>query len=124
MSQPGKFGKYLLTQQCITQVDLDKAMKLQHSFPYLKIGEILVQMGVLKFETLVKTIKEYRSQCRVGEILILDGKLVKWQLDKALLHQKESGLILGKCIIDLGFCSLDEVMDALSVQKHQYAAVV
>ena len=108
----------------MSQADLDRALKLQGSFPFLKIGEVLVQMGVLRFENLVKALKEYRSQCRVGEILILDGKLVPWQLDRALQHQKETGLILGKCIIDLGYCTLEEVMDALAIQKHSYASVV
>jgi hypothetical protein len=124
MAEPGKFAKYLLVHQLVSQADLDRALKLQTSFPFLKIGEVLVQMGVLRFENLVRALKEYRSQCRVGEILILDGKLVRWQLDRALQHQKETGLILGKCIIDLGYCTLEEVMDALAIQKHSYASVV
>ena len=124
MAEPGKFAKFLLVHQLVGQADIERALKLQGTFPFLKIGEVLVQMGVLKFENLVKALKEYRSQCRLGEILILDGKMVQWQLDHALQHQKDTGLILGKCIIDLGYCSLDEVMDALAVQKHSYASVV
>ena len=124
MAEPGKFGKFLLVHQMVSQADIERALKLQGTFPFLKIGEVLVQMGVLKFENLVKALKEYRSQCRLGEILIFDGKMVQWQLDHALQHQKDTGLILGKCIIDLGYCSLDEVMDALAVQKHSYASVV
>ena len=53
---------------------------------------------------------------RIGEVLCERGVIKKLQLDKALIHQKEHGGLLGQILVQLGYCSEEEIALALTAQ--------
>lgn len=116
----GRFGQYLVTGELVTPDTLSKARALQRQHPYLRIGEILVGLGALSFSTLVEALKAYRSQCKLGQLLVYEGAITEAQLEMALALQAETGLLLGKVLIDMEACTLDQVMRALAIQRGEF----
>lgn len=57
-----------------------------------------------------------RSKKRVGEILIEDGVLTSENLEEALLQQKKEGSIIGQILIRLGYVTEENLVSALSKQ--------
>jgi len=53
---------------------------------------------------------------RIGELLLERGVINHKQLEKALVHQKAHGGLLGQILIELGFVSEEEVALALTAQ--------
>lgn len=53
---------------------------------------------------------------RLGEILLEMGAVDVLQLKSALAHQAQWGTALGKALVELGFCSTDDVMRAFALQ--------
>lgn len=59
----------------------------------------------------------HRKQPRLGELLILAGKIDKDQLDQAVELQKTSGERIGTCIVRLGFVADKELTRFLATQQ-------
>ena len=53
---------------------------------------------------------------RIGDILLERGVINRKELDKAVVHQKEHGGLMGQVLIQLGFVTEDEVALALTAQ--------
>lgn len=53
---------------------------------------------------------------QLGDILVEMGGVDGAQLQSALEHQRERGLPLGQVVVDLRFCSAEQVLQALSLQ--------
>lgn len=53
---------------------------------------------------------------RLGDILVEMGGVDGAQLQSALEHQRERGVPLGQVVVDLRFCSAEQVLQALSLQ--------
>jgi len=53
---------------------------------------------------------------RIGEILVEDGVLSKENLEEALVHQKKEGGVIGQILIRLGYVSEENLIAALSKQ--------
>lgn len=122
MESDGKFGAYLRSSGLVSQAQLDRARDLQASYGFLRIGEILVHQGSLDFGAMLTALNDYRSQCKMGQLLVLEGAITKPQLDHALELQAKSGILLGKVLVDLKICSLEQVMSVLSTQRQVRAA--
>lgn len=118
----GKFGLYLVATGRITDSALDRAATFRERHPYLRIGEVLVSQHALSLGTLIDALEEYRSQCRLGEILLMDGEITAAQLDEALMIQASTGLLLGKILVDMRCCRFEAVMKALATQRKLQAA--
>lgn len=118
----GKFGLYLVATGRVSEEALDRAILFRNSHPYLRIGEVLVFQHALSLGTLVDALEEYRGQCRLGELLLMDGTITAAQLEEALLIQASTGLLLGKILVDLRYCTFDEVLQGLATQRKLQAA--
>jgi len=118
----GKFGLYLVATGRITEEALDEAVAVRTLHPFLRIGEVLVSQHALSLGTLIDALEEYRSQCRLGEVLVMDGEITAAQLEEALMIQASTGLLIGKILMDMHACSFDAVMKALAVQRKLQAA--
>lgn len=118
----GKFGLYLVATGRITEEALDRASTFRAKHSYLRIGEVLVSQQALSLGSLIDALEEYRSQCRLGEILLMDGEITAAQLDEALMVQASTGLLLGKILVDMRCCTFDAVMKALTAQRKLQAA--
>ena len=57
-----------------------------------------------------------KSKKRLGEILVEDGILSKENLQKALDHQKESGGMIGQILVRLGYITEENLVAALGRQ--------
>lgn len=53
---------------------------------------------------------------RLGDILVEMGGVDGAQLESALEHQRARGVPLGQVVVDLRFCSAEQVLQALSLQ--------
>ena len=53
---------------------------------------------------------------RIGEVLVDQGLITREQLDKGLEEQRTTGMQLGKCLTKLGFISEMKLVDILSAQ--------
>jgi type IV pilus assembly protein PilB len=58
-----------------------------------------------------------QTRKRIGEILIDRNLLLPEQLEDALVRQKSSGRRLGQVLVDMGFVSHNDVMEAISLQS-------
>ena len=52
----------------------------------------------------------------MGELLIERGILNQQQLEKALVHQKERGGLIGEILVELGFVKEEDIAQALTAQ--------
>ena len=53
---------------------------------------------------------------QLGELLIERGILTQRQLEKALMVQRERGVLIGELIVELGFAKEEDIAQALTVQ--------
>lgn len=119
----GKFGQYLLANGVVSETTLAHARSIQREYPFLRIGEILMGLGAFGLNTLRNHLQTYRSQSKLGELLVLENAISVAQLEEALARQSESGLLIGKILIDMGACSFEQVMKVLAIQRSQQASV-
>lgn len=54
---------------------------------------------------------------RIGEILIESGELTEEQLVEALKQSKKTGTPIGSMLVTLGYISVDQLKDALTIQQ-------
>lgn len=52
----------------------------------------------------------------IGDLLVEQGIINRHQLDKAVMHQKETGGLLGEALIKLGYALEEDVAHALTSQ--------
>ncbi len=53
---------------------------------------------------------------QLGEVLIEHGVINQGQLEKALVHQKEHGGLIGEILVEMGFAKEEDIAQALTVQ--------
>ena len=53
---------------------------------------------------------------RIGEVLLERGVITAKELEKAVIHQKEHGGLMGQVLIQLGFVTEEEIALALTAQ--------
>ncbi len=97
------FGQLLVDDGIITDEQLESALAMQRSRRDQRnlIGVILIRLGYISKETLVKYLaiqtemlmKEYpeKSVPHLGELLVKDGEITEEQLKKALSQQEMKG---------------------------------
>ena len=59
---------------------------------------------------------ELKKKIRIGDLLIQNGVITEEQLMTALSEQKKTGRKLGRALIDLGFVEEDKLLNLLSQQ--------
>lgn len=113
----GLFGDYMVSRGLITSEALREGLKDQKTRPHLRIGELLVSLGFLSADDLLRSLQDYNVQLRVGELLMASGFITFLQMMQALEEQRVFGGRLGEIFIRLGFCSHQEVASALELQR-------
>lgn len=122
MDVDGKFGSFLIATGLVSEVLVTKARGFQAQQPFMRIGEILVNMQAISFTDLLEALRGYRAQCKLGQLLIMEGLITKPQLENALQRQAEAGGLMGEILVELGYCTAEQVKIALAVQKKQAIA--
>ena len=59
-----------------------------------------------------------QKRIRIGDLLIDREIITKQQLETALIEQRSSGQKLGRALIDLGYITEKDILDALSAQMN------
>ncbi len=81
-----------------------------------KLGELLVENGVVTEEQLLAALEEQRKNRRLlGEIIVERGFTTKEKLDATLAHQY--GSVLGKILIEKGYVTFEQLENAMEDQK-------
>ncbi|MBD3346227.1 MAG: type II/IV secretion system protein [Chitinivibrionales bacterium] len=113
-----KIGEILLSQGLITHEQLLKGLE-EHRKTGVSLGTILVKLGFIGEDDLSSVLGrqiQLEQKKRIGEVLIDQGLITQDQLSTSLQEQKHSGLLLGKCLVKLGFITEEKLIDALSAQ--------
>ena len=58
----------------------------------------------------------HKQKIRIGDLLVQNDVITEEQLQTALVNQRETGLKLGRSLIELGFIEEDEFLSFLSKQ--------
>jgi len=113
-----KLGEVLLAQGLITEEQLLIALR-ECRRNGMSLGATLVQFKFITNEDLTAVLGEQihlQQKKRIGEILIEQGFITNEQLEKGLDEQKISKMLLGKCLVKLGFITEAKLVDVLSAQ--------
>lgn len=119
------FGYLLLLTGKVTVEQLDFALAEQ-KVTGVKLGEILVKMGlltesetksVLQFQQNQESAESLTSPLRLGELLVASGEISRSQLTAAIEHQKLSKKRLGEVLIEEGYAHLHQVNRGVHLQS-------
>ncbi len=126
------FGQYLVEEGYISEAALRHASYVQRLLRSRRIGEILVDMGVLSPATLddvfvtqmhTKAQIEGHRPLRFGEFLVSEGLLRPAALNAALARQwSMRQKRIGEILVDLGYMRSDDVERAVRNQLDLIAA--
>jgi hypothetical protein len=113
----GDFGRYLVAQRVVTDTQLTRAREIQRENPGLRVGEILMGLGHLSLFNLIKHLQAFRSNAKIGDLLVMEGIVTTEQLKEALIRQKESGQLLGRILVEMGACTIGQLTQVLAMQR-------
>ena len=113
-----KLGEVLLAQGLISEEQLLIALR-ECRRNGMSLGATLVQFKFITNEDLTAVLGEQihlQQKKRIGEILIEQGFITNEQLEKGLDEQRHSKMLLGNCLVKLGFITEAKLVDVLSAQ--------
>lgn len=97
-----RLGDRLVLDGHLSAEQLTAAIERQQAFGG-RLGDILIEMGLVTAETLIPYISSSSQKARLGDMLLQSGLLTQQQLDKALAFQRKSGGMLGDILLSLRF---------------------
>lgn len=128
MSIPS-FGELLVSENIITDEQLERALSLQKSSRDQRnlIGVILIRLGYITMETLIKYLEVQTEMLMndhpekkvppIGELLIRNGEITREQLMEALKQQERSATTpLGIILVQLDYIDADVLIRYLIKQ--------
>jgi hypothetical protein len=111
------FGQLLVARKIINRTQLETALEEQKRYPYLRIGEILLGMGMISFAQLRENLEDQYKDIRIGQLLSRLGIVNMAQLEEALQIQEHSGERIGQILVRLGYCTEVQLYRTLSLQR-------
>lgn len=113
------FGALLIARRIIDAHQLDEALRLQATSPYLRIGEILLGLGFISFAQLRGTLEDQYQDVKLCDTLMKLGLVSVEQIGTALETQERTGERLAPVLIDMGACTEAQIYRALSAQERR-----
>jgi type IV pilus assembly protein PilB len=113
-----KLGEILIAQGLITNEQLVEALQV-HKRTGVSLGTVLVKLGYITDDDLTSVLGaqiQLDQKKRIGEVLIDQGLITEDQLQAGLEEQKQSKMVLGKCLVKLGYITDHKLVDVLSAQ--------
>lgn len=80
-------GQILLSEGYITPKQLEEAIE-QQRLSGTSLGEIFIRRGWVTESVVMKTLKEAKRKLKLGELLVNEGVISQEELDKTLEFQK------------------------------------
>ncbi len=112
-------GKLLLEAGLISNQQLERALRVQHLVEEPRqLGDILCDLGYIKRKELNDAISKYGAHLRLGEILVEQGIITRETLERALTLQRENKLRLGEALISIGAINERTLLRNLAHQTH------
>lgn len=117
-------GGVLVAYGYVSQQDLDLA--LTERIQGETIGQTLVRLGICSLDTIIEGVvgrSRLGSVCtrnpnqRLGAILLAEGIIDERQLKQALFFQSQMARPIGELLIQLRFCTEDQIKAALRKQR-------
>jgi hypothetical protein len=115
-TQDSRLGQILLRHGRLSPSQLEAALEA-HARTGEKLGETLVQSGVIREEDLRAALREQLQNARLGQILLRIGAVDPAALQAALDEQTKTGQLLGEILMAHGACTAEAVDWALSQQN-------
>jgi adenylate cyclase len=115
------FGELLVKLGLASSAQVAEALKLQEATGQ-RVGEALISLGYVRRQQLQKALagalglNDSYERPSFGELLIRLKHVTAEQLETARAQQAKDGRRLGEILVDLGFCSLKQVYEALALQ--------
>lgn len=111
---PKRLGEILIEGGIVTKEQLERALEIQRKEKRL-LGEILVDLGYIIKEKLdLALARQFGS--RLGEILVKNKMISFEQLHIVLEKQREINRPLGEILMDMGYISEESFLKALSTK--------
>jgi adsorption protein B len=116
MESNQSIGQKLVEEGVISEIQLKTALREQRR-SYTRLGDILLDNGVIDRETLDNAVEAYSPEMhgRFGGFLVQNEIISPRQLDRALTIQQEGVKRLGDILAEKGFISHE--MDAQKVER-------
>jgi hypothetical protein len=109
-------GAVFLRRGLIDHEALEACFAILHREPDRLLTEIMVERGHVTPEQVRETLRVQLVESRLGQVLLEMGVLSAEQLQFALAEQTVSGAVLGQVLIQLGFCDVTQLSAALARQ--------
>ncbi|HLB02429.1 MAG TPA: F0F1 ATP synthase subunit beta [Nitrospiria bacterium] len=123
---PRRLGEILVENKLVMPEQMEKALAWQKSTGE-PLGAVLVQMGYITEDHLVKALSEQirdqeeRPARRLGNILVEKRLVLPEQLEIAIQAQKETGELLGSVLVRMGAITEQQLLQVLSEQLDRAA---
>ena len=135
-------GVFLVDEGFITASQLEEALALQRAYQEMRIGEVLVQMGMLKRDRLAEELRTFARldgqpegdganvtaagaparPRRFGEYLVDRQVLSRLEVERGLARQQRYRTRrLGELLVALGYLTRDELAEAIRIQFQRVA---
>jgi hypothetical protein len=112
-----RIGQILLAERFIDRGQLEQALAVQgQQSVYKPLGEVLKDLCFISARHLRAILASYRKQILLGQLFVNTGIISQQQLDQALDIQKAQKQRLGNILVDLGFVTRFQLLDAVCVQ--------
>ena len=109
-------GELFVERGIIAQEDLNVALAAQDAKPHLRIGEILISMGLVSITQLDEVVREHLAHQKVGTLLVNEGVITGAQLERVLAEQERTNLRMGDLLLGMGFTTEEQLKTALTRQ--------
>ncbi|MBX9770717.1 MAG: hypothetical protein K2X29_05070, partial [Candidatus Obscuribacterales bacterium] len=110
-------GELLVARGMVTPDEVTAALYIQAEKPHLRIGEILLSMGLITIEQLDKILREHLSHQFIGSLLLSNDFISQEQLSKAMSVQEKTRRRLGEILIELGYVTEFQLTQLLNKQR-------
>lgn len=110
-------GELLISKGMVSRNQVTSALYIQGEKPHLRIGEVLLSMGLITIEELDRVLREHLSQQFIGSLLLSNGFISQEQLAEAMAMQEKTNKRLGEIAVDLGYVTQFQIDAILEKQR-------
>jgi len=110
-------GELMVTKGLVSRDQVTSALYIQGEKPHLRIGEILLSMGLITIEQLDRVLREHLSHQFIGSLLLSNGFVSQEQLSQAMAVQEKTNRRLGEIAVELGYVTKYQLDTLLERQR-------
>jgi len=112
-----RLGELLIREGFMSEEQLEQALSVQKKREkYKPLGEVCVELKFISKAQLRHTLRTYRKNIRIGDLLVNLGMISEDQLKEALETQELKGGKLGEVLVAMNIITEASLINALAVQ--------